>query len=114
METFDWLLIFIVLILLGLAFYYCYSCCRKLSSCKEQFDNLRNTTELLDLQVEGLKLLLRKYKANFPENLSEEIECECKKAQKKADVAKNYQELFDAKLLEERWRIVQKCVLCNL
>ena len=107
------LIVLIVALFAYIGFLY-YSNCKKLAEQKQKFNNLRQVTDALDLQVDGFKLLFQKYHAQLPENILAEIEEECQKLQQKADRATTKQELFDAKLLEERWRSVQKCVLQSL
>ena len=109
------LIYLLVLLLFILAAGFCfYHLIQKLTMVQKREEVSRQSADLLDVQFEGLKLLISKYRLRFPPDTLNEIEKECLLAQKKVDEAKSKQELCEAQTVAKRWKFLLEWAKQNL
>lgn len=114
MDTLSYLIIIFLLVLLVLvAGLYAYLLKLRLNQTERRLRDLRKDAEVLDLQVEALKLLINMYHGLFPSTIAQDVDAERKKASERSCFASNKQIAKDAALEERRWKVLQNWVKKN-
>lgn len=113
MEALFYFLLILFFVLFSVFAFYCYKLKCQVRFLQNSLNQVRQDAQAMDLNLEGMKLLIGKYKSSFPPTILDEIEGECFKARKKADAAVSQRELFEAKIIEERWLALKKWLLQN-
>lgn len=114
MDVFDYcIIIFLLVFLVLLVGIYAYLLWFHLKEARQKNIDLRKNADALDLQVEALKLLIKKYQSSFPPTICEDIEIECQNASERSWNAPNRQAGKDAVYEEKCWNILREWVNRN-